>query len=297
MLISVIVITYHRNEFLQSTIASIFKQETIPTPFELIVIDNGGDAEIPPNSPDGIVVRVERPERNLGVAGGRNLGMALARGKYLVFIDDDAIWHDTRDLARFIAGFEADQRCGCIAVRVVNPWTGETDRPMLPSPNKAALANATGPQQTPYYYGCAYAMRADVVAAVGGYPERLMYGMEELDLSLRLIDAEYTIVYHPDIAVLHYTARAGRDFVGDRYWIQQATNKSRVAWRLLPLPYPLTIGAIWSVATLVKTRRPQAVGEIWRTLWRERRLLRAERHVIAPRTVRYLKRVGARLLY
>ncbi len=297
MLISVIVITYHRNEFLQSTIESICAQESIPTPFELIVIDNGGDAEValPPQA--GAALRIVRPERNLGVAGGRNLGMQLAQGDYLVFIDDDATWHDTHDIARFVAQFEAAPHCGCVAVKVLNPQTGETDRQMLPSPDKAALAAATEPRETPYYYGCAYAMRADAITRVGIYPERLVYGMEEIDLSLRLIDAGYTILYDPSIAVLHYAARSGRDFVGARYWKQQALNKSRVAWRLLPLPYPLTICAIWSAATLVKTRQPRAVLEVWQALWRERKLLRAERKVIAPATVRRLKQIGARLLY
>ena len=223
--------------------------------------------------------------------------MELASGQFLIFIDDDATWHDAHDMARFLTRFEADPRCGCVAVKVLNPQTGQIDRRMLPAPDKTRLAQSDAPRQTPYYYGCAYAMRAEAIARVGMYPERLVYGMEELDLSLRLIDAGYTIIYDPSIAVLHYEARSGRDFVGARYWKQHAINKSRVAWRLLPMPYPLTIGVIWSAATLVKSRQPQTVVEIWQTLWRERHTLRAERNVIAPQTVRYLKQLGARLLY
>ena len=61
MLVSVIVITYHRNEFLQSTIGSILTQQDLPTPCELIVIDNGGDADVPDSPRADISVRVVRP--------------------------------------------------------------------------------------------------------------------------------------------------------------------------------------------------------------------------------------------
>lgn len=297
LLVSVIVITYHRNQFLQATLASIFRQEGLRGPFEIIVIDNGGDATIPPSPRAEITVHVVRPEHNRGVTGGRNLGITLAKGSHLIFIDDDAVWHDNQDMARIVARLESTPRCGCVAARILNPRTGETDRKMLPMPDKSRLEHSTVPVETPYFYGCAHAIRSEAVERVGMYPERLVYGMEELDLSLRLLDAGYVIVYDPDIAALHYEASSGRTYVGASYWKQHAINKSRVAWRLLPLPYPLTVGLIWSAAALVKTRRPGVALEIWQTLWRERTALRAERKVIASATVRYLKHVGARLLY
>jgi GT2 family glycosyltransferase len=179
----------------------------------------------------------------------------------------------------------------------VDAQTGEVDRSLLPAPDKERLLRRETPCETPYFYGCAYAARAYAISVAGMYPERLVYGMEELDLSLRLVEHGYTIVFDPTIAVLHHTASGGRDFVGGRYWRQQALNKSRVAWRQLPMPYPLTVAVIWSAATLVKTRRPRAALAISRALWSERATLRAERRVISPETRRYLRRVGARLLY
>ena len=298
MLVTVIVVTYHRAAFLRSTIDSIYAQEDVPGPIELIVIDNGGgDARVPPCPRNDFPVRVVTCGRNLGVAGGRNLGIQLARGGFLIFIDDDAIWHDPHDMARLIARLANNPRCGCVAVKVINAHTGQVDRALLPAPNKARLLRGDTPQETPYFYGCAYAARAYAISVAGLYPERLVYGMEELDLSLRLAQHGYTIVFDPAVAVLHYSARSGREYVGARYWKQQALNKSRVAWRHLPMPYPITIGLIWSAAVLIKTRQPRVVAEIWRTLWGERRLLRAERRVISPQALRYLRGVGARLLY
>lgn len=294
---SVVVVTYHRGDFLQGALDSIYAQEDLPGPFEIILIDNGGDAVVAPSPRADVSLRIERPGRNLGVPGGRNLGIALAASPYLVFLDDDAVWHDTRDLARFLPLFAAHPRCGCVAVKILNPHSGAPERHMVPAPNKDRLLNAATPIEAPYFYGCAHALRVEAVRRAGPYPERLMYGMEEIDLSLRLVDAGYTILFDPSIAALHYQAQAGRDIVGSAYWKQHALNKTRVAWRLLPLPYPLTIGIIWSGAALVKTGRPDVVAEIWRALWRERTTLRRERQVIAPSTIRYLKRIGARLFY
>jgi GT2 family glycosyltransferase len=297
MILSVIVITYHRGEFLQRALESIYAQEDIPSPFEVIVVDNGGDAVVGPCPRPDISLRVIQPGRNLGVAGGRNLGMSLASGSYLISLDDDATWHDTHDMARFLELFAADERCACIAGKILNPHTGAIDRRLLPAPNKERLLRATAPIATPYFYGGVHALRAESLRQIGGYPERLKFGMEEYDLSLRLVNAGYTILFHPEIAALHYEAVTGRDIVGGERWLENAINKSRVAWRLLPLPYPLTIGLVWSAAVLVKTARPGAIVEMWRTLWRERSILRAERTVISPDAVRCLKQSGARLLY
>jgi hypothetical protein len=99
------------------------------------------------------------------------------------------------------------------------------------------------------------------------------------------------------VAAYHHTDQTGRIVFGEKYWKRNSLNKSRVAWRLLPHPYPLTTMLIWSIATLVKTRNPLAVWEIWRELWRERTLLRAEREPIQTTTVNYLKKIGARLWY
>lgn len=297
MILSVIVITYHRGPFLQQALESIYRQERIPGPFEIIVVDNGGDVVLGQSPRADVELRVVQPGRNLGVAGGRNLGMSLARGDYLISLDDDAAWHDPFDMARFLEVFAAEPECACIAGKILSPTTHAIDRRLLPAPDKDRLLRAETPIATPYFYGGVHALRAAAVRAIGGYPERLKFGMEEYDLSLRLVNAGYTILFHPGVAALHYDAQTGRDIVGGGRWVENAVNKTRVAWRLLPLPYPLTIGLVWSGAVLVKTAQPGAVLRMWRTLWGEREQLRAEREVISADAVRYLKHAGARLLY
>ena len=58
---------------------------------ELIVVDQREQGELPVEIPAGLADRVIRPGRNLGFAGGTNLGIAEARGERIATVNDDVI--------------------------------------------------------------------------------------------------------------------------------------------------------------------------------------------------------------
>jgi GT2 family glycosyltransferase len=90
-LVSVIIVTRNRKkEFLlslNSILASTYK------PIEVIVIDNKSDFDIAKIFPQSIKKKITliKSDKNLGAAGGRNLGATYAKGEYLLFFDDDVI--------------------------------------------------------------------------------------------------------------------------------------------------------------------------------------------------------------
>jgi GT2 family glycosyltransferase len=295
--LSIIVVTYQRLALLQQCLDSVYTQHNLPLPYEIIVIDNGGNCRFTPPENSQIHIRLLQPGKNLGVAEGRNRGMQVAQGEYLVFIDDDATWHRPDDIAHLIQTLDAMATCGAVALKSLNPDTQQVIVEELPHPNKKYAQGLSDLTEVPYFYGAGHALRASVVQQVGHYPSRYFYAMEEIDLSLRLIDAGYQIVYNPAIAVYHYKSDLGRPFRGMEFWRRSTVNKSRVGWRLLPYPYPLTILFFWSLRSLIKTRNPVVLAYIWHDLWHERKLLRQERQPVKPETTRYLKKIGARLLY
>lgn len=296
MQISFIVVTYRRGSLLQQCLDSIYAQQGLPRPFEVIVVDNAGDAQVTPPTDPEIILHVERSPENLGVTGGRNKGIALAKGEILIFIDDDAIWHASTDVSALIQPFATNPKCAATAVKSLSP-SGQVVALEIPYSDKQYAYRIQHASEAPYFVGVGHALRASVIEEVGNYPSRYFYAMEEIDLSLRILDAGYQIIYQPSVAVIHYKTDLGRPVHGIKYWKNNALNKNRVAWRLLPFPYPLTIFLIWSAAALVKTCRPGVVIDIWRALWQERRLLAEERRPIRPETVRYIKSIGGRLLY
>lgn len=295
--ISIIVITYQRGEELGRCLRSIAEQRGLPPSVEVILIDNAGDATIDWEDTPNFTLRIERPSSNLGVAGGRNLGMSLASGKLLLFIDDDAEWETSTTARHVLDLLQSAPDIGAVALRSIRPETGETIVEELPHPDKVWLQSVTGPVEVPYFYGVAHALRASAVQRAGLYPERYFYAMEEYDLSLRLYDVGYRIVYDSSLAVIHHHAQAGRPVIGTRYWVNNARNKMRVGWRLLPLRYALSISLVWGARVLQKTRSPQALWSTYRSLWTEREILRRERSPIQFATIKRLRAIGARLVY
>lgn len=89
--LSVVVTTYRRRALLEETLASIQAQTF--RDIEIVVIDDGSS---PPTfsqeEAERLGIRyVHKP--NGGQPAARNHGIALARGEFLAFVDDDDLWH------------------------------------------------------------------------------------------------------------------------------------------------------------------------------------------------------------
>lgn len=94
-LVSVIVPTYKRTDFLKLTLQSILKQTF--QDFEIIVVDDGT-----PNDDNLILcktfdkIKYIKIENSGGPAKPRNVGICEAKGKYIAFVDDDDLWLPTK---------------------------------------------------------------------------------------------------------------------------------------------------------------------------------------------------------
>lgn len=88
-LFSIILTTYNRNQFLARAIHSVLTQTY--TVFELIIIDDHSSDRTPLVVADFVDSRITyiRQLHNQGVSVARNTGIALAKGEYLCFLDDD----------------------------------------------------------------------------------------------------------------------------------------------------------------------------------------------------------------
>jgi len=100
-----VVPTIGRSPWLAACLQALRRQADAAT-LEIVVVDQ---APQPLALPPGLADRVLRPERNLGFAGGTNLGLAAARGELLATVNDDAVvgpgW-----LAALTAALRADPR-------------------------------------------------------------------------------------------------------------------------------------------------------------------------------------------
>jgi glycosyltransferase involved in cell wall biosynthesis len=91
-LVSVIVTTFNRKQFLKKCIDSILNQTF--TNFELVIVDNYSNYDffLFINSYNDKRIRAYQNKNNGIIAVNRNFGIRKARGKYIAFCDDDDIW-------------------------------------------------------------------------------------------------------------------------------------------------------------------------------------------------------------
>lgn len=90
--VSVIIPAYNAANYIQQSIESVLIQNV---PLEVIVINDCSTdetAEIMQKYADNPLIRYFENETNLGASGSRNKGVALARGKYVAFLDSDDWW-------------------------------------------------------------------------------------------------------------------------------------------------------------------------------------------------------------
>lgn len=92
-LVSVIIPTYNRPDYLKEAIASVLQQSL--QNFEIIVSDDCSD-----NNPQPLVeafqdprIRFRRNDKNLGIGWNSTYAFQGARGKYVASLNDDDIWH------------------------------------------------------------------------------------------------------------------------------------------------------------------------------------------------------------
>lgn len=91
-LVSVVIPAYNCSRTLAQAIDSALAQEIS---MEILVLDNGSVEDL-----SGVmeqyrgnpVVHYRRNEENLGASGSRNMGVEMARGSYVAFLDSDDWW-------------------------------------------------------------------------------------------------------------------------------------------------------------------------------------------------------------
>lgn len=173
---SVVIATKDRASYLRHALASLATQTYAPS-FEAVVVDNGSSDETPDvveeYSRGWLPVRyVATPQPNRGRA--RNLGASAARGRYLLFCDDDV------QLPEGWIAAHAKAHAG-VRERVVNG-------PIL---NVASYANRPRPGAVNYSRAflctCNASLSRAAFLRVGGFDETFdLYGWEDTELGVRL---------------------------------------------------------------------------------------------------------------
>jgi GT2 family glycosyltransferase len=205
---SVIVVAYDSGPALLPCVASVWADEP---GWEVIVVDNGGGGEEIEAVAAAGRVTIVRPQKNLGFAGGCNLGAKVASADTLVFLNPDTVVA-LGSLRRLVEPL-ADPEIGIVTghLRLLDQpellhaagtvihvsglgWSGgygtSADVP-------AGLTDVTAP------CGAAMALRADVFQELGRFHDEFFLYQEDVQLGWRAQMSGRRVVYSPAADVYH----------------------------------------------------------------------------------------------
>lgn len=103
-----------------------------------------------------------------------------------------------------------------------------------------------GQRLVSYYLGTGHAIKREVMDQVGFYEGRLTFGNEELDLSYRVVENGYKILYVPNIVVHHYPedpVTFGHGGSSELYYYTR--SRLWLAFKYLPFPYLPVYVLMW----------------------------------------------------
>ena len=191
--VSVAIPTYKRIDKLIEVLQQI--QACEPSPNDIIVHIDGDDNETGTAVLNSGVenVSVIRSEAQQGPGGGRNRAIAQAKHEIVASFDDDSYPIDKDYFARLLTLFEQFPKAAAIGAAIYH--IGE---PVEPDEFSAQWEHS--------FIGCGCAYRKSVFQSTDGYVALpVAYGMEEVDLSLRLHDKGWGILVSPWLRVFHNT--------------------------------------------------------------------------------------------
>jgi GT2 family glycosyltransferase len=291
--VSLVLITYNRELDIRQSLEALVPLAS--TVREIIVVNNAstdGTAAVLRDFAARIpTLRVIDAGSNLGVAGGRNLGMRAAAGELLVILDDDAEFLVPDFAARIAARFAQDDSLGAVALKIVD-GEGGVRRNEFPHPNKSLPRDLEF--EVSYFVGAGHAIRRAALDVVGYYPEEFFYSQEEIFLCTALVEAGYRITYFPDVTVRHWQSGAGR-FVSARKWFLLLRNTLLMNHRFLPvIPYLFSI-VVWSMKVAILSRSPLVVTGALREYLSMKSLPTFHRKPLKGAAYRYLLENGGRV--
>jgi GT2 family glycosyltransferase len=290
--LSIVIPSHNRPDLLRLCLTSV--RNHTPSGTQIIVVDDGSrDAEISRATgafPDVDVVRHGTPG---GFAVAANRGIAAATGEVIELLNDDT--QVTATWAEAALRVFADPTVAAVAPLVLQ---GPSERPVIDSAgdeyDSGGFARKRGHgesvsdqfRQRREVFGASASSafyRADVLRAVGAFPEDFGAYFEDVDLAWRIRRAGYRAMYEPGSVVWH---RVGSSYRKRRTLLErQSQNEERVFWRNVPsiwaaLPrhaavlagkairrcregtlIPFTVGRLRAFAELGKLIRQRAVRD------------------------------------
>lgn len=244
--ISIIILTYNSEKFIQNCINSIY-QSHADFLYEIIIVDN--------NSQDNTVNIIKEKysqanlienRNNLGFAKANNRALKIAKGKYALLLNPDTeISVDTLDKFYNFMENENNKNVWCIGGQLVDEF-GQPSKSYGRFPNmfdvffeqsglKGIALKIFGKnwllrirwieksKKVPFVMGCNMFIRKDVLMKIGYFNESFFLNYEEVELCWKAEKKEFISVVLPEVIIKHYSGKSfeSRQDYLNHLWLSQ----------------------------------------------------------------------------
>jgi GT2 family glycosyltransferase len=236
-LLSVIIPNWNGKRFLEECIDSI-KAQTFQD-FETILVDNGsmdGSVQFVQEKYGGFV-RIIRNEKNLGFAGGNNVGIRAAKGEYIVLLNNDT-WTDPRWLEELVKATEGDSCIGMWGSKIYSYGKRDQIEAVGELIYWDGLSRARGQfdrdqgqyemmEEILFPPGCGAMYRKRVFDEVGLFDEDFFAYADDAEIGIRARLAGWKSLYVPRAILYHKNSGTGGQYSPfkafyverNRFWI------------------------------------------------------------------------------
>lgn len=118
--LSIIIVNYKNRTKLETCLDSIFKADNSGLDFEIILVENNSGEDLSSLLKLSDKIRYINSEKNLGMGGGNNLGIAAAKGEYVFVLNPDTIVKDNA-IITLLNYLKNNPGVGIVGPKLLNP--------------------------------------------------------------------------------------------------------------------------------------------------------------------------------
>ncbi len=261
-LLSVVIVNYNHKYFPRLALEALEQSKTT-FPFEVIFVDNASDPEdesvsfLRKAAKEKRVTLIES-KKNIGFGAGNNLGIKKAQGEYILIHNPDTTVSDS-SLQKMVSYLKNHSEIGLLGPKLIysngdiqescrrfmtftdliikrtplkkfNPWKARLRKYLMHDFNH----NKT--QEVDLITGAMMLARKDFLwGELKGFDEWYFLFMEDFDLCQRTWKAGKSVVYFPEVEILHYHKRLSdggilSQFCKRTFWLHLASS-IKYFWR------------------------------------------------------------------
>lgn len=219
--VSVVVPVHNQFQFTAHCLARL-ESHLSSASFEVVVVDDCSTDETAGALAGAAGLLLIRNDRNLGFVRSCNRGASVARGEYLIFLNNDT-QVQSGCLDALVRVFDTRPDAGLVGARLIYPDGRQQEAGGILAADGSAwnYGHLDAPYKPQYSYlrevdycsGAALAIPRALFERLGGFDEHFAPGYyEDTDLAMRVRAAGYKVYYQPLARVVHFEgASAGTD--------------------------------------------------------------------------------------